>query len=564
MPNPVIPEHLLQYATPEELAKYERHLELEVALRSPLDYAMHTTPSSVRYQHIELLNAYLSALFEGRLYKNGPGPMPKGFGDDARHPVTGEKPVDQLAISFPPRHGKSYMVSEHTPAWFLTKYPDLSLILASYEADFAAEWGRKARNLVELHTEFGVLVDQQSRASDHWSIKDKRGAMYTAGAGGSITGKGGHVIVIDDPIKNQTEARSETDRADKKDWFISVADTRREPYPITGRLAPIILMATRWHEDDLIGWATRDKPDQWCYINLPALAFTQDEDPLPDLLGRPPGEALCPARYTAVQLEEKREKGDEEGQGLFWFNALYQGRPVVDGAGLFKRPSFLYYEAHQKDSGDVYYTLIGREGVIRRIRSDECFRFQTVDLAASVKTSADFTVISTWDVTKDRDLILVDRIRTRMESPDHAPQVEAEFLRMKPRFIGVEKATYGIALMQQLLRNGRPIRKLEPDKDKVSRAIPAGDLVDNGKVYFPRHAAWLEEWESELVAFDNGTHDDQVDTLAYAVTVMQGLPNMRPAKEPELNTPEARIERKMQSLEKKRRRRVPHPTLGRW
>jgi hypothetical protein len=203
----IIPEHLLEYATPEELAQYERHLELQLALRSPLDYAIHCTPSAERYEHIELLNSYLTPLMEGRLYNDGPGPMPEGFGDDARHPVTGDKPVDQLAISMPPRHGKSFLVSEHMPAWFLSKYPELQVILASYEADFAATWGRKARNLVESHPEFGVFVDMQSRASDLWNIKDHRGGMITAGAGGSITGKGGHAIIIDDPIKNQQDAR---------------------------------------------------------------------------------------------------------------------------------------------------------------------------------------------------------------------------------------------------------------------------------------------------------------------------------------------------------------------
>jgi predicted phage terminase large subunit-like protein len=260
----------------------------------------------------------------------------------------------------------------------------------------------------------------------------------------------------------------------------------------------------------------------------------------------------------------RSESGRRGGQGLFWFNALYQGRPVIDGAGIFKRPSFLYYEATRRTTARCTTPCTGGTGN-QAVRSAECFRFQTIDLAASVKTSADFTVISTWDVTKEHDLMLVDRLRTRMESPDHAPMVEAEFLKKKATFIGVEKATYGIAMMQVLLRSGRPIRKLEPDKDKVSRAIPAGDAVDNGKVYFPKHVTWLEEWESELVAFDNGTHDDQVDTLAYAVLVMQGLPHFRPPKPPEDRSPEARIEKRIQAMEKKhRKRRAVVPTLGRW
>ena len=559
----LIPEEFLKKATPKELEEYERLLRIQLATRSPLDYMLLVTPSSQAFAHIVMLNSYIMALTEGRLYTDGPGPLPTGHGDDARHPTRGDKPVDQLAISMPPRHGKSFFTSEHMPAWFLTTFPEYFVILASYEADFAAEWGRKARNIIEAHPELGVTVDQTSRAADLWHLSGHRGGMKTAGAGGPITGSGGQIIVIDDPIKNNTEAMSELDRANKKDWLISTVDSRREPFPPTGRLAPIILMATRWHEDDLIGFSTKDKPQAWCYLNLPALAFGSEDSDEPDPLGREPGEALCPTRYTATQLIEKREKGDEDGQGLFWFNALYQGRPSVSGAGIFKEGSFLYYDAELSEDGlKTLYTLHHRDGSVQRVSADDCFRFQTIDLAVSTKTSADWTVISTWDVTKSRDLLLVERHRSRMEGPDHGPQVIEMYERLKPKFIGVEKATYGLALIQYLLRAGRPVRKLEPDKDKVSRSIPAGDAVDNGKVFFPKRVSWLAEWKEELVQFPNGRHDDQVDTLSYAVGVLQTLPTPRTPKLPQGNTAEDRVARYNARLDKKDRR-SRHPLLGR-
>jgi len=543
---------------------YENHLTVQKALRSPLDYALHCSPGTEAYPHIVLLNEYIVALFEGRLYKDGPGLAPTGFGDNARHPITGEKPVDLLAISMPPRHGKSYLVSEHLIAWFLSNHPDLSAILASYEADFAASWGRKIRNIIDSHPEFGIAISQDSRAADHFSIADHRGEVQTAGAGGAITGKGGHAIVIDDPVKNQDEALSKNDRQKKKDWYVSTATTRREPYPVTGRLAPILLMMTRWHEDDIVGWATKDQPDRWCVINLPALAFTPEEtDGTPDPLNREPGEALCPSRFTREQLLEKLEMGDEEGQGLFWFNALYQGKPSTEGAGIFKRQSFLYYAAEENEYGDRHYALQGRDGTIRRISARDCFRFQTIDLAATTKNSADWTVIATWDVTKDHDLILVDRVRERMESADHAHRVLSEFQRLKPKFIGVERATYGLTLIQTLLRSGKPVRELKPDNDKFSRAIPAGDLCDNGKVFFPRGAKWLSEWEEELLSFDTGTYDDQVDVFAYAVKVLQTLPHARTLKRPDGQQLEDKIARQMARMDKKPRYRGRHPELGR-
>ena len=558
---PLIPAELLKHATVEELALYENHLTVQKALRSPLDYALHCSPERVlSYAHTELLNEYLVALFEGRLYKSGPGPAPEGYGDDARHPVTGEKPVDQLAISMPPRHGKSLIVSEHLPAYLLTRFPTGRVILASYESDFAAEWGRKARNLVEAHPEFGVHVDQTSRAADHWSIMNTAGEMKTAGAGGPITGSGATLaVIIDDPLKNDEDARSDTIRGKQKDWLVATVDSRREKNPITGRPAPVLLMATRWHEDDLIGWQTKNHPGKWCVLNLPALAFDDEDDPL----NREPGAALCPDLFTAIQLEEKRSNGDETGQGERWFNALYQGRPYTDGAGIFKRSSFLYYSSEENDSGDRLYRLTRRDGSTVTVHAHDCFRFQTIDLAATTKSSSDWTVISTWDVTKDHDLILVDRIRERMESADHASRVLAEFVRLKPRFIGVEKATYGLTLIQTLLRSGKPVRELKPDKDKFSRAIPAGDWCDNGKVFFPRGAKWLKEWEDELIAFDSGTHDDQVDTIAYAVKVLQSLPHGRSLKAPEGQTAEDKIARMQARMDRKHTRRSRHPELGR-
>lgn len=558
MSAPIIPDDLLQHATPQEIIAYERALTLELALASPLDYATYTTPASERYPHIELLNEYLMALFEGRLYHDGPGPLPEGFGDDARHPMNGDPPVDYLAISMPPRHGKSYLVSEHLPAWFLTKFPDYGFILASYESDFAADWGRKARNILEAHPEFGVEVDQTSRAADRWNISGHRGRMKTAGAGGPITGEGGQTILIDDPIKNNEDAQSKTLRDKQKDWMLSTVDTRREPYPPTGRLAPVIIMATRWHEDDLIGWSTKTQPKKWCVLNLPALALGPDEADEPDPLGRAPGEPLCPSRFTKKQLIDKRENGDEDGQGLAWFNALYQGRPSTDGSGIFKRQNFLYYTARKVSDTHRIYTLMHRDGTTSEVDSRHCFRFQTADLAASTKTSADWTVIATWDVTPNRDLILVDRLRERMDSADHTDSAVAQFNLHKPKFIGVEKQTYGLTLITNLLRSGKPVRALDADKDKVSRAIPAGYAIDNGKVFFPK-AAWISEWEEELTQFDNGRHDDQVDVLSYAVLQLSNMPPPRRAKEQEFNTVEERISKKFD----KRRKRRHHPQLGR-
>jgi hypothetical protein len=174
----------------------------------------------------------------------------------------------RLILTVPPRHGKSELVSKYFPAWFLGVYRNRRIILAGYEASFAASWGRKARTLLESHGDmFGVQVDQKSSASDAWNIKGAEGGMQTAGVGGPITGKGADVLIIDDPIKNYEEAHSETFREKTWDWFTSTAYTRLEPN------GTVILVQTRWHEDDLAGRIIRDmKHEKWRVINFPALA----------------------------------------------------------------------------------------------------------------------------------------------------------------------------------------------------------------------------------------------------------------------------------------------------
>jgi hypothetical protein len=307
---------LLELATPGELKAYEEAVKAEMALLSPMDYALHASPGIfMPYKHIKVLNLWLIALLEGRLYRFGPGPAPvKDEDGQWRHPVTGEEPVYRLTISMPPQHGKSFIVSEHLPAWFLTKYPELRLILASYEADFAASWGLKAKRHVEDHPELGVIVDPNTRSGARWDLEGHRGGMVTAGAGGAITGKGAHLFVIDDPIKNAEEALSATQRQSLYDWYVSTAITRSRDVGLrscgyeNGPSCPheedktpgrMILMNTRWHEDDLNGRVTSQEPEKWAVLNLPAIAEENDQ------MGRP-GRALCPELFTVKAAGESR------------------------------------------------------------------------------------------------------------------------------------------------------------------------------------------------------------------------------------------------------------------
>ncbi|MCC6419952.1 MAG: hypothetical protein IT429_17085 [Gemmataceae bacterium] len=225
----------------------------------------------------------------------------------------------RLVISMPPRHGKSELTSRYFPAWFLGSYPDRRVILTSYEANFAAGWGRKARDVLGATGHlFGVKVSGASSAADRWEIEGREGGMVTAGVGGPITGRGADVLIVDDPVKNAEEARSPTQREKAWDWFKSTAYTRLEPN------GSVILIMTRWHRDDLAGRLLSQAADldgyRWEVISLPALATESDP------LGRQPGEALWPQRYPAERLEATRK--DIEA---FWWAALYQQDPTAEG-----------------------------------------------------------------------------------------------------------------------------------------------------------------------------------------------------------------------------------------
>lgn len=199
-----------------------------------------------------------------------------------------------LIIEAPPRHGKSEFISRYLPAWYVARYPERRVILASYAAEFARSWGRKARALVEEFGPewFGVEVSKEQHAAVDWELADHGGGMVTAGVGGPLTGRGAHLMIIDDPVKNDEEALSERTREHHWDWWQATASTRLEP----GGVA--IVMATRWHKDDLTGRLLRAASDgegePVTRVCLPAIATDGD------YLGRQPGEPLWPERPQLV------------------------------------------------------------------------------------------------------------------------------------------------------------------------------------------------------------------------------------------------------------------------
>jgi predicted phage terminase large subunit-like protein len=234
-----------------------------------------------------------------------------------------------LLIEAPPRHGKSELVSRYFPAWYLGMFPARPVMLVGYGATFARSWGRKARSVLAEYGRacFGVELNPALRAASEWGLFGHEGGMLTAGVGGPLTGRGANLLIIDDPIKNNDEADSQTIRDRNWDWWHSTASTRIEP----GGCA--IVIATRWHHDDLSGRLIRaaeageGMPVR--RLRLPAIA--EEDDPL----GRAPGEALWPERWPIRRLEKIRQQ-KEAG----WWQAMYQQRPGDNMRGTWPETYF--------------------------------------------------------------------------------------------------------------------------------------------------------------------------------------------------------------------------------
>ncbi|ANY70721.1 hypothetical protein BBD42_13085 [Paenibacillus sp. BIHB 4019] len=421
--------------------------------------------------------------------------------------------LKRVIVTMPPRHGKSERVSKKFPAWHIGRNPTDEIILASYSVDLSRGFSRIARDTLTTNkVVFDVGVDPANQSAESWGIDGYRGGVTAAGVGGAITGKGAKIAIIDDPVKNAEEANSEVMREKVWDWYQSTLYTRLTP---DGR---IIVVMTRWHEDDLVGRLLKKESDeikegthkgeQWTVINFPAIA--EDDD----FLGRIEGEPLWPEfGFDAHRLEQIKSD-----VGSYVFNALYQQRPSAAGGTIFKREYFRYFR--EELIGNMPYIVVGE----KRYRKHDLWSFQTVDTANSEKTINDPFVVSTWYVTPSRDLLLYDVYRTHITGPDQKPLMRQMINRFRPRFQAIEDKTFGTNLIQECKREGMTVRAVKVDKDKVTRSLVIAARYEVGMVYHREDAQWLTDYEDELLSFPRGKHDDQVDTASMAGEIVHTLP----------------------------------------
>lgn len=394
---------------------------------------------------------------------------------------------ERLMVFMPPRHGKSEMVTIHYAAWRLERDPKMNIIIGSYSQQLASRFSRKVRAIVKGHK---LPLSQERRATEEWETAEG-GGVRAVGVGAGITGFGGDLVIIDDPVKSRAEAESETLRDKAYDWFTD---------DIYARLTPkgqMIVIQTRWHEDDLSGRLVKrsleGEGDEWEQLRLPA--FAESADPL----GRNAGDALWPAKFDAERLERRRRM-----LGHYSFEALYQQNPVLKDGEHFKRAWFTnFVDAAPK--GLVWV--------------------RAYDLAISQRTTADYT--ASFRVAKDADgnFYIDGGYRERIDFPTQQRYVIERVREELGCVHYIEDAVHGRALYQslkrQLAQHSPRLKTARVVNDKVTRALVWQAYAEAGKVHLVR-GAWNEAFIDECCSFPRGRHDDQVDAVSLAFGVIEG------------------------------------------
>lgn len=456
---------------------------LAIAQSSPAGFAHVVSGNKwIAYDHLLEVNEYLLKLYYSEISK--------------------------LIVEIPVRHGKSELISKYFPSWWLGRNPDDKIIFASYEQTFAESWGRKAKEITEEYGNdiFGIQVRSTPNAAREWLIQDHEGIMVSVGVGGSVTGKGADLLLIDDPVKSAEQAQSRVYRDKTWEWWNSTIGTRLE----SG--ARVCLVMARWHEDDLSGrlQSFDDSSDPWTVLRLPAISEQ------PDALRAAAGLALCPEMFTIDELEKKK---DPDQVGPYYFNALYQQRPSSPAGNRFKLDDFRYWKYLDQDS----ILLIDDESITIPILSLR--KFQTIDVAASEKETADFTVVSTWGSTKDGKLLLIDskwQHYSLSRVPDFIMKCNDEQNGIE---MWIETFGHGLGPYQTLQEKNYPVLKLQRNhgaqEEKESRAFKAVSLCEAHRLFFPKGKSFVSDFQEELISFPNGAHDDKTDTLSYAAQLVR-------------------------------------------
>jgi predicted phage terminase large subunit-like protein len=420
----------------------------------------------------------LAKFAEGCSYRNTPW-LPYAWVDYLTKEIEDavRAPNGRLIINAPPRHGKSMLVSHWLPTWYLDWWPENRIILCSYGGDFASDWGKKVRDEFLMNERLWTKLRTDSKARGSWETVNG-GGMKCAGVGGPITGRGADLCIIDDPHKNWEEAMSPQARERVIEWFNGTLYNRLEPG------ASIVVIQTRWHEQDLTGYLIDEHKEDWKVIRFPALAETND------LIGREEGDALCPERYTKERLELMKET-----MGSYIFAGLYQQRPAPLQGGMLQKGWFKKY-THLPIDPDEW--------------------LQTWDLQFKA-TGTSYCVGQVW-CRKGSNMYLADQKRAKMGFNDQVHAIKNLSLKWpQVSTIIIEDAADAQAVKDTLKDQISGLVLVPAKGSKEANLAAVSGCIEAGNVHIPIDADWADAFLLEATTFPNALNDDQVDAMSMAL-----------------------------------------------
>lgn len=446
---------------------------------TPGDLALHTTPTTVQTPALDIIDEALV-----RAYNT---------------------PDSRLIISMPPQEGKSVRVANDFPVWSLIQNPDLRIVTASYGQGLANRNGRAVRNRVIANPDLGLEIAKDNGSVSDWTIDGHTGGLLSVGIGAGVTGQKADMMIIDDPHKDRKEADSELMRDTVWDWWTDAASARLAPG------ASVIIILTRWHQDDLAGrLLARDVDAGWELINIPAQADHKPERGETDLLGRKPGEFMQSARGRTREQWEKRKST----AGSKTWASLYQGRPSPESGGVFP-PS----DKWARYDRPLFITKGDGRNIVPGIERDDHELIQSWDLTFKDKDSSDFVVGQVW-LRVGVDAFLLDQVRERMNFSDTCEAIKAMSAKWPQSTAKlIEDKANGPAVINALRRTVPGLIPVEPLGSKYSRASAISPLVESGNVVLPtvELLPGVTDLLEEAKNFPNASNDDTVDAMSQAV-----------------------------------------------
>ena len=465
-----------------ELAEYDKKLTQKVGKVRFLDFVKHVYPGYKVGAH----HKHLAQIFEDI--------------------AAGKK--KRVIVNIAPRHGKSELISYLAPAWFLGKYPDKKIIMASHTADLAVNFGRRVRNLVgsELYKDIFPTVELQadSKSASRWGT-NFNGEYFAIGVGGALAGRGADLFIIDDPHSEQDAKLGRPDVfLPAYEWFQSGPLQRLMPG------GAIIVVMTRWSKLDLTGqivnqMVKNEGSEEWEVVEFPAIIENKDGEE----------KSLWPEFWPLEELLAKKQALD-----VRYWNAQYLQNPTSEEGALIKRE---WWNIWEKDM------------------PPQCeFTIMSLDAAQEANNRADYNALTTWGVffneeTNNYNIILLNSIKERLEYPELKDLVIREYKDWEPDAFIVEKKSNGAVLYQEMRRMGIPVGEFTPGKGqyKISRVNAVSDLFRSGIVWIPDRR-WAKEVVEECNDFPSGANDDLVDSTTLALMrFRQGGFIRLPSDEPE-------------------------------